>query len=391
MPGSSPVDGWRSQLEPDGSLRLSKQRTRGEIGVLLAFNLFWNGIVGMFTSIGLGWRFPGEYEGPTPGTPGFWLFLSPFLLIGACMLWALLHALLGSDEWRVRTNELVISWRTAGLGSSRCYTNAVLMLEHPSGERQKASYLYVEAAGKKSIIHHGADSARLGAVVAARAGWELQLPAGTMFTAPTGEPVPPRELPTIFCAGDLTVSRTPSALTVIDKPPPESVVGAAMVAVGFGVIIYMGERSGLLNLGTLLSFNGGMDWFSFWSSVMMGVPAAAMMFCVVRQLVSAVIRLRRGGDVFVFDRAAGQLTRNGRSLAALGDIRGIRLVAHTISDSDPHYQIRVETAAGRKIAVGDPQAGQEAMQAVAARAGEFLGVEVVHGNHSTHGGISIGS
>lgn len=375
MPGSSLIDGWRAEPAPDGSLRLIKQRTKGEIGLLLGINLFWNGIVGMFTAIGLGWRFPGEYEGPTPGTPGFWLFLSPFILIGACMLWGLLHALLGSDEWRVRANELVISWRTAGLGASRRYTNAVFILEHPNGERQKAPYLYVEAAGKKSIIHHGADSARLGGVVAARAGWELRLPVGTMFTAPTGDPVPPRELPPTFFAGHLTVSHTPSALTVTDNAPGAHVVGAAMVAVGGGVILYMWGRLGNLNLGMLLSNNGVVDWFS----LMMVVPPAVMMFFMVRQLVSTVIRWRRGGDVYVFDRAAGQLTRNGRSLAALGDIRAIRLVERPVSDSDPGYQIQVETAAGRKIVVGDRQAGREAMQALAARTGDFLGVEVLHG------------
>lgn len=167
---------WEVLAQADGSVRMLRRPGAVDLLFLLVWNVVWNGLTGMFTAIGLGWDFPGDYSGPRPGSVLFWLFLSPFQLVGGLSLWALIYTL-GSVEWRVRSNELVVTWRLLGLRFSRRYSDAMLILDRMPTEDEPKPYLKIQVAGKKRNLCFDPDAEKLAALVAGRAGWTV-LPAG---------------------------------------------------------------------------------------------------------------------------------------------------------------------------------------------------------------------
>src|SRR6476646_4359530 len=96
--------GYRSDTLPDGGTRVRATLVRRMTGAgcLLLVALFWNGIVSVFVLAGLNLiRVKIEDGGIAPGSAGYWLFLTPFILVGLTLLGAVLWAALVTEEWRL--------------------------------------------------------------------------------------------------------------------------------------------------------------------------------------------------------------------------------------------------------------------------------------------------
>jgi hypothetical protein len=131
---SASPTGYRVQKLPDGSTRLtaSAGRRAGVAGCALVLTLLWNGVVSVFLLIGLHLLPPNEEapsKGPlSPGGWGFWLFLTPFILIGLGLMVALFLAIFESEEWRVGANSLETRKVCLGRRQVSRYSNARFQL-----------------------------------------------------------------------------------------------------------------------------------------------------------------------------------------------------------------------------------------------------------------------
>jgi hypothetical protein len=113
----------------------------------------------------------------TPGAWGYWLFLSPFILVGLVLIVALLWSSLGREEWRISPNLLEVRRAIPGRSWARRYTDAALLLDLTVDSDGDESWrLVLEGAGLKRALDSG-DPAKLralGALIAEQTGWPLR-------------------------------------------------------------------------------------------------------------------------------------------------------------------------------------------------------------------------
>jgi hypothetical protein len=152
---------------------------------LLLVTLFWNGIVSVFVLGGLG-RIPvEEHHGRggaiAPGTWEYWLFLTPFVLVGLGFLLAFLWAAMGREEWRLAPDWFEIRrsifryywpWRAPGGHFS--------LEARTDSDGDETWRLFVVTSGKRRALEAGdrAQLRTLGLLLAERTGWPLQEPGG---------------------------------------------------------------------------------------------------------------------------------------------------------------------------------------------------------------------
>jgi hypothetical protein len=172
--------GYRMEPLPDGSLRVRTAASRriGGAGCLLLVALFWDGIVGGSVLLGC-FRRPVE-EAPSsamaPGAWGYWLFLTPFILIGLALITAFIVAALTREEWRVRRDHLEIRREYLGRRQTWRYTGAAFRLTvHRDSDGDESWRLVLEAADKQRRLDSGdpAMLRALGRFLAERTGWPL--------------------------------------------------------------------------------------------------------------------------------------------------------------------------------------------------------------------------
>ncbi len=109
-------------------------RSVGSTLGLLFISAFWNGIVSVFVALAISatlhnlgiaqpsWFPAPKMNGSTMGvgmTLFLWLFLTPFILIGAAMIGALLTSMMGHTEVRVRGGEGTIFTGIGSFGSTK--------------------------------------------------------------------------------------------------------------------------------------------------------------------------------------------------------------------------------------------------------------------------------
>jgi uncharacterized membrane protein len=157
-------------------------RRAGQAGCLLFIALFWNGIVGVFVLGGLGAihvKIESGGGAMAPGAWGFWLFLTPFILIGLVLIFAFLWSSVGREEWRLSRDRVEVHRAIPGRSWIRCYTDATLLLDMTVDSDGDESWrLMLEGSGqhRKWTIDTG-DPAKLralGALLAEHTGWPLR-------------------------------------------------------------------------------------------------------------------------------------------------------------------------------------------------------------------------
>jgi len=120
-----------------GAVIGATHRSLGMAVGLLAFSLFWNGIVSVFVFLALNstlhligvptpaWFPPPEMNGSAMGvgmTIFLWLFLTPFILIGLAMLAGLFSALGGRTEATIQNGQVVLYTGIGPLGRHRRFS-----------------------------------------------------------------------------------------------------------------------------------------------------------------------------------------------------------------------------------------------------------------------------
>jgi hypothetical protein len=126
---SRPPPGTWFRRESGGPVIGATHRSLGQAFGLLLFTLFWNGIVSVFVAFAFASTLrhlgiPVPHWFPTPSGKGsimpvgmtifLWLFLMPFIAVGAAMLATFLSCLAGRTELRVAGGEAVLF---SGIGS----------------------------------------------------------------------------------------------------------------------------------------------------------------------------------------------------------------------------------------------------------------------------------
>jgi hypothetical protein len=169
----------------DGTTRvaMTAQKRLGQAGCMLCLSLFWNGIVGVFVLAGLG-VLPLQGEGNlsgamAPGAWGYWLFLTPFILVGLGFMAGFGWAAVGREEWWAAPGQLTIhrsflgyrwSWRISGA--------SLALLLHVDSDGDESWKLVMETDGRQRPLDSG-DPGRLralGMLLAERTGWPLREP-----------------------------------------------------------------------------------------------------------------------------------------------------------------------------------------------------------------------
>ena len=135
LAAEAPAGAWR-RFEADRVYLGATHRSLGTALVLLGLGRFWNGIVSVFvffasagTLLLLGFQLPAvaekiHFEGES-GPPGWglivflWLFLTPFILIGAAIVWGFINALGGRTELMVSPGGATLSTGIGPLGRTR--------------------------------------------------------------------------------------------------------------------------------------------------------------------------------------------------------------------------------------------------------------------------------
>src|SRR5262249_45091033 len=183
---AGPPPGYRVEPLPDGSTRVTMTagRRAGQAGFLFFFALFWNGVVGVFVATGLGLISVKMEEGPggamSPGAWGYWLFLTPFILIGLLLILCVLWSAFGREEWRLGRNQVEVHRAIPGRSWVRRYTDATLRLDVTTDSDGDDTWrLVLEGAGPKWNVDTG-DPAKLralGALFTEQTGWPLREPA----------------------------------------------------------------------------------------------------------------------------------------------------------------------------------------------------------------------
>jgi hypothetical protein len=172
--------GYRVEVLPDGTTRFTRTALHriGQAGCLLFLNLFWNGIVGVFVAMGLG-LIKGESDASgamTPGACGYWLFLTPFIAVGLCMLYGLVWTALGREEWLAFPNCLQIRRSLLGNRWGWRFADGALTLAMKTDSDGDATWrLLLEAGGKVRVLDTGdpGQLRALGRLLAERTGWAL--------------------------------------------------------------------------------------------------------------------------------------------------------------------------------------------------------------------------
>jgi hypothetical protein len=157
-------------------VRTAAARRIGSASFLFLVALFWNGIVSVFLLAGC-LRRPLE-EAPrgamAPGAWGFWLFLTPFILIGLALIAAFFVAALTHEEWRVRRDHLELRREYLGRRQIWRYTGAAFRLTvRRDSDGDECWRLVLEATGKQRPLDSGdlAKLRALGRFLAERTGW----------------------------------------------------------------------------------------------------------------------------------------------------------------------------------------------------------------------------
>jgi hypothetical protein len=149
----APAGAWQRTEAGHVVLGCSHRSTIGALAIL-GVALFWNGIVGVFvlftstaTFRALGWPLPApldkvEFSNDGGASPGLlillllWLFLAPFIGVGAYFCWGFLHALAGRTEIRIGPSGATLFSGVGRLGRSRRFdpvaVRAVEIVESPS-------------------------------------------------------------------------------------------------------------------------------------------------------------------------------------------------------------------------------------------------------------------
>jgi hypothetical protein len=184
---AGPPSGYRMEPMPDGTTRVTMTAGRrlGQAGCLLFITLFWNGIVGVFVAAGLGLTSM-KIEGPggamALGAWGFWLFLTPFILIGLGLILGFLWSGFGREEWRLSDDLMEVRRAIPGRTWARRYTDATLLLDLTvDSDGDETWRLVLEGSGPKWSIETGdpAMLRSLGGLLAAHTGWPLREREGT--------------------------------------------------------------------------------------------------------------------------------------------------------------------------------------------------------------------
>jgi hypothetical protein len=89
-----------------------------------------------------------------------------------------------------------------------------------------------------------------------------------------------------------------------------------------------------------------------------------------------VLRIRRSGITYRFDRAAGRLTMNGRELAPLRLVERVRLRTMTDPDGAHWYRLTVDYADGHEIFIDDSYDADE-LTALALDLADYTGRPLV--------------
>lgn len=136
----APPPGAWLRYETDGARLGATHRAFGTALIMLGVSLFWNGIVSLFVllatvatlrNFGLeppdflgGDRFQTDDELRGGFLLFLWLFLTPFILLGAGMLWAFFNALAGRTELRLSPARTTLFTGIGPLGRTRAFDPA---------------------------------------------------------------------------------------------------------------------------------------------------------------------------------------------------------------------------------------------------------------------------
>jgi hypothetical protein len=169
-----PSGAWR-RFEADGVRLGATHRSLAVAALMLGSALFWNGIVTLFVIVatistlrhfgfepplGTG---PFRFEpGDTPSGGGLlflWLFLTPFMFVGACLIVAFLNALCGRTEIRLTANSGTLFSGVGPLGRTRRFDPATARSLRPEfkisasdgDENVTATVLVLECEGAKPL------------------------------------------------------------------------------------------------------------------------------------------------------------------------------------------------------------------------------------------------
>ena len=173
-PPGEPPRGWVATRLPDFVLSLQQTGlTRLKLaGGLALFAAFWNGIVSVFVVAKLHGKFPGSWF--------MWLFLTPFIGVGAMLIFGVFWYLLVREEWRAGRNWLEVRRRFLSWEGRRSFTNAGLRIAAPDRSTGTQTYTLsvIEGETTKTLqTGRGPLLAALGELLAAETGWELQYDA----------------------------------------------------------------------------------------------------------------------------------------------------------------------------------------------------------------------
>jgi hypothetical protein len=175
----------RMEVLPDGTTRVSRtaRSQMGQAGCFLFLSLFWNGVVGVFVALGLGLIPAGNHGSGAmaPGKWGYWLFLTPFILVGLGFLLGFGWAALGREEWLVFPNSFQVRRRLLGYQRATRHTDGSLALTMRTDRNGDESWrLLLEAGGKVRVLDTGdpAGLRALGRLLAERTGWPFDEAGG---------------------------------------------------------------------------------------------------------------------------------------------------------------------------------------------------------------------
>ncbi len=155
------------------TIRVTHRSLGGAIGAL-AVSLFWNGIVSVFVVLVLastlnllGVTVPNWFPAPDMnGSPMglgmtlfLWLFLTPFILIGASMIGVFLMSIGGRTEIRIDASEGMVFTGIGPLGYRRRFLTSQVsdvriddkQWRDNDGARQRKTYIVIEMQGGKLI------------------------------------------------------------------------------------------------------------------------------------------------------------------------------------------------------------------------------------------------
>ena len=150
------------------------------IGCFTCVCLFWNGIVGVFVAGGLGFIPQDKIEAPAPvGSLFYWLFVSPFILIGLVILWGVLYAIFVTVERRVSPNCLEVVTRYLGRTKRESLGPGHFAIERDTDHENSTSYkLVLISSSERHTLESGSASPvqELGRLLSYHTGWDLLEP-----------------------------------------------------------------------------------------------------------------------------------------------------------------------------------------------------------------------